>query len=126
MNPVATVHAPAEHFLRMSRPRITIAMILCGIVGASGIGAVSAAVQKDDVPSVVVKYDPGKLQTDTGARIVYRQIVRAAEQVCPANTDSHFLNSSVRHCREQSIARAVMKINNARLAAIHDSASRNG
>jgi UrcA family protein len=125
MNLVAIAHAPAQQILRVSRPHISIAMILCGIVSAAGIGAASAAVQ-DDAPSVVVKFNPDNLLTDGGARVVYRQIVRAAEQVCPANPDSYILSSSVRHCREQSIARAVMKINNPRLAAVHDAASRNG
>jgi UrcA family protein len=126
MNPVANVTAPAERSVRVSRPHISIAMILCGIVSAAGIGAASAAVLQDDVPSIVVKFNPENLETDRGAHIIYRQIVRAAEEVCPANTDSRFLNSSVRHCREESIARAVMKINNSRLAAIHESASRKG
>jgi UrcA family protein len=126
MNPIATVHAPAEHTLRVSRPHITIAMILCGIVSAAGIGAASAAVQEDDAPSIVVKYSSDNLLTDSGARVVYRKIVAAAEQVCPTRVDSLILSGAVRQCRAQAIARAVLEINNPKLAAIHDSASRNG
>lgn len=104
----------------------TIVMILCGIVSAAGIGAASAAASDEDAPSVVVKYRSENLLTDSGARTVYRKIVSAAEQVCPQNPGSRIPSQAVRECRVQSIARAVMKINNSKLAAIHDSASRNG
>jgi hypothetical protein len=36
------------------------------------------------------------------------------------------LSGAVQECRAQAIATAVMKINNSRLAAIHDSASGKG
>jgi UrcA family protein len=126
MNPLATVPARAEHILRVSRPQITIAMILCGIVSAAGIGAAGAAVQEDGAPSIVVKYNPDNLLTDGGARVVYKKIVTAAVQVCPTRVDSFMPSEAVRQCRAQAIARAVLKINNPKLAAIHASASRNG
>jgi UrcA family protein len=108
MNPVAT------------------AMILCGIVGAAGIGSASAAVQADEPPSMVVKYNPDSLLTDAGARVVYRKIVLAAEQVCPPLVSGLLPSQAVRRCRAQAIAGAVMKINSPRLAAVHQSASKNG
>jgi UrcA family protein len=107
-------------------PKVTIAMILCGIVGAAGMAAASAATQETDAPSLTVRYDSASLLTDTGAHTVYRKIVSAAEAVCPANPGSLILSGAVQQCRAQSIAAAVMKINNSRLAAIHDSASRKG
>jgi len=116
MNTPSTLHAP----------KVTIAMILCGIVSAAGIGAASAAVPDEDAPSVVVKYQPENLLTDSGARTVYRKIVIAAELVCPQPSGSPLVSGAVRECRAQSIARAVTKINSSKLAAIHDSASRNG
>jgi UrcA family protein len=110
----------------VSLPKVTIAMIICGIFSAAGLGAASAATPEQDAPSVVVKYQPETLLTDTGAHAVYRKIVSAAEQVCPQNVDSRLPNDAVRQCRAQSISRAVMKINNSKLAAIHDSASGHG
>jgi UrcA family protein len=107
-------------------PPVTIAMILCGIVGTAGMAAASAATQDEAVPSLVVKYRADSLLTDRGAHVVYRKIVNAAEEVCPAAPGSRLLSESVRQCRAQSIARAVMQINNSRLAAIHDSVSRSG
>ncbi len=129
MSTPATVHAPAEKTLRVSLPKVTIAMILCGIVSAAGISAASAAsapASDEDAPSVTVKYRPENLLTDSGARTVYRQIVLAAEQVCPQSIGSALQSPAVLQCRAESITRAVMKINNSKLAAIHESASRNG
>jgi UrcA family protein len=126
MSTPATVHAPAEKTLRVSLPKVTIAMLFCGIVSAAGIGAASAAVSDEDVPSVVVKFRAENLLTDSGARTVYRKIVLAAEQVCPQSIGSAVQSPAVQQCRAQSITRAVMKINNSKLAAIHESASRNG
>jgi UrcA family protein len=127
MNTPATHQAPAERTVRVSHPQITLAMILCGIVSAAGIGAASAATPADDnVPSTVVKYNPQSLSTDSGAQAVYRTLVMAAAEVCPANFDRGVLSPAVRECRAQSISRAVMQINDSKLAAIHDSASRKG
>jgi UrcA family protein len=107
-------------------PKVTLAMILCGIVSAAGMAAASAATQDGNVPSHAVKYDSASLLTDTGAHDVYRKIVSAAQTVCPANPGSMILSGAVQECRAQAIATAVMKINNSRLAAIHDSASGKG
>ncbi len=110
-------------------PKVTLAMILCGIVSAAGMAAASAAsaaTQDADVPSKGVKYDSVSLLTDTGAHVVYRKIVSAAESVCPANPGSMILSGAVQQCRAQAVATAVMKGNNSRLAAIHASVSRKG
>jgi UrcA family protein len=107
-------------------PKVTLAMILCGIVSAAGMAAAGAATQDEEVPNQTVKYDSASLLTDTGAHVVYRKIVYAAEAVCPANPGSLILSGAVQECRAQAIAAAVMKINNSRLAAIHDSASGKG
>ena len=61
----------------------TALMLLCGIVGAACSGAASAATSDDDVPSVAIHYDPQSLDTDSGARALYRRIVNAAAEVCP-------------------------------------------
>jgi UrcA family protein len=105
--------------LVVSRPRITLMMVLCGIVTASSVGAVSAATTDDDVPRISVKFDPQSLNTDDGARIVYRRIVKAAERVCPATpSESRLVATVVQQCRNAAIARAVQAINDPRLAAI--------
>ncbi len=105
--------------------KVTIAMILCGIVSGAGMAA-NAATPEAAVPSLTVKYAPASLLTDAGARAVYRKIVMAAEEVCPANSGSIIPSGAVQQCRAHSIAAAVMKINNPRLAAIHDRASWRG
>ena len=125
MNTPTTSRTPAEQTVRVSHPKITIAMILCGIFSAAGIGAAGAAAQDDAVQTTVVKYQPDSLQSDAGAQVVYQRIEKAAEQVCPAGAGL-VPSPGVRQCRAASISRAVSAINSSRLAAIHDSATRSG
>jgi UrcA family protein len=113
--------------VRVVRPKITLAMILCGIVGASAIGAASAATPDDESPSITIKYDPRSLSTQEGARALYRKLVRAAAEVCPAGAGSPiFIDRSVKECRAQSVARAVFKINNPSLVAVYNSTAKHG
>jgi UrcA family protein len=110
----------------VSRPKITLMMVLCGIVGAASMGAVSAATPKDDVPSIKVQFDPQSLATDSGARAVYRLLVHAAEKVCPDPQNGPFVNSLTKECRRQAIVRAVQEINNPRLAGMYAMRSKSG
>jgi UrcA family protein len=113
--------------VRVVLPKITLAMILCGVVGAAGIGAVSAATPDDGSLSVAVKYDPQDLSTQDGARTLYRKLVRAAEVVCPAGSASpRLLGPAVVECRAQSVARAVFKINNPSLVAVYNTSTKHG
>ncbi len=119
--------SPSTRQVRVFRPKITLAMILCGVVGAAGIGAVSAATPDDEALSVTVKYDPQALSTEDGARVLYRKLVRAAAEVCPADfANPHFISRSVKECREQSVARAVFQINNPSLVSVYNSSAKHG
>ncbi len=104
----------------VSRPKVTLMMIMCGIVGAVSAGAVSAATTDEDVLTMKVRYSPSSLATEQGAKALYRRLVDAAVEVCPQyGGHPHWVTEAVRHCREQAIANAVFKINNPRLAAVH-------
>jgi UrcA family protein len=104
----------------------TALVLLCGIASAAYSGAASAATGDDDVPSVALHYDRRSLDTDSGARTLYRRIVNAAAEVCPQYSSSpHWISHAVRRCREESVARAVMKINNPHLAAVYAASTRN-
>lgn len=120
--------ASTPEVARVSRPKITLAMIMCGLVSAACIGAAGAATPDDEALSVAVKYDADSISTDAGARHLYHKLVTAAEQVCPVQSSFfHGMPSpAVRECRQQSVARAVFKINNPRLVAVYNTASRNG
>ena len=103
----------------ISRPHVTLMMVLCGIVGTVSAGVVCASTVDDTVPSITVKYDPQSLETEAGARTVYRRLELAAEQVCPDMPRSSLLDNHVfLQCRAQAVARAIQKINNPRLAAL--------
>ena len=113
--------------VRVVRPKITLAMILCGVVGAAGIGAVSAATPDDESSSVAVKYHAEDLSTQEGARVLYRKLVRAAAEVCPTDSASPlFPSPAIAKCRAQSIARAVFKINNPSLVAVYNASTKHG
>jgi UrcA family protein len=104
-------------------PKIRLAMLLCGIVSAAGVGVASAATPRDNSAAVTVKYDPATLQTDRGAQQIYNRLADAAAELYPSS-NPHWVPSQVRQWREQSIARAVMTINNPKLVAVYNSTVR--
>ena len=120
------IHESSMKQVAVSRPKITLMMVLCGVVGAAASGAVSAASVADEVPHRVVKYSPDTLNTDTGVRSLYHRIVQAAEDVCPVTPGTRFVTTAVVECRAQSVARAVHKINNPRLAALYAASYKSG
>ena len=119
-------HETSMKQVAVSRPKITLLMVLCGVVGAAASGAVSAASVADDVPRQVVKYSPATLNSDAGVRSLYHRIVKAAEAVCPVTSGTRFVTTSVAECRAQSVARAVQQIDNPRLAALYAASSKSG
>ena len=119
-------HETSIKQIAVSRPKITLLMVLCGVVGAAAAGAVSAASVVDEVPQRVVKYSPDTLSTDAGVRSLYHRIVKAAEEVCPLPSGSRFVTTAVAECRAQSVARAVHQVNNPRLAALLENNSKSG
>jgi UrcA family protein len=119
-------HETSTKQVAVSRPKITLLMVLCGVVGAAASGAVSAASAADDVPRQVVKYSPAALSTDAGVRSLYHRIVSAAAEVCPLPSGSRLVTTAVAECRAQSVARAVHQIDNPRLAALYAASSKSG
>jgi len=120
MNPLITPH------VRVSRSKVALMMLVCGALGAGYAGAVSAATPDDEL-SVTVHFKPQNLNTEDGARALYRRLVNAAVEVCPADSSSpHWISDAVRQCREQSVARAVRQINSPKLVAVYTANSKNG
>jgi len=119
-------HETSMKQVAVSRPKITLLMVLCGLVGAAASGAVSAASIADEVPQRVVKYTPEILNTDTGVRSLYHRIVKAAEEVCPVMPGTRLIPRAVADCRAESVARAVHQIDSPRLAALYAASSKRG
>jgi UrcA family protein len=104
-----------------------LALLLVGsLAGVIAAGAANAN-PDSDAPSVVVKYSEQSLASDAGVGDLYRRIKVAARQVCPS-ADIRDLSGSrlVEQCRDQAVARAIRKIDNSRLAALHANHSKNG
>jgi UrcA family protein len=101
------------------RGALAAAALLAGAaVAVFGAGIASAAVP-DDVPSLTVQYGDLNLDTDSGARTLYARLQRAATSVCPAGfTRDLSAAAAERRCRDEAVARAVEKINNARLTKL--------
>jgi UrcA family protein len=139
-DPAAASHTPVVNHTRrlemntlntnnagVSRPKITLMMLLCGLVSAASVGAASAAAGDGDVPSIAVRFSQESLATDAGARQLYRRLIAAAEEVCPNNSvGNRWVTGEVAQCRKQAVARAVSQINSPRLAALYASSSKSG
>jgi UrcA family protein len=120
--------ASGAQTVRSPLARIAVATLVCGIAGAIGMGTAGAASHDDTVPAVSIKFDPRELSTERGARQVYRRLVQAAQQVCPADISTGTLlpAKAGAECRAQALARAVAEINNANLAAVYSASSKRG
>jgi UrcA family protein len=113
------------NLIRVPRLKLTL-VALGGILAAASIGIPNAVAADDSVPSIAVRYDPRSLESESGARTLYRRIVHAAAAVCPNDSNPHFVSAAVLQCRKESIARAVFQINSPKLVAVHASASKKG
>ena len=99
-------------------------LLLAGVLGA---GVASAAAPDADAPSLVVRYSNESLTTDLGVQQLYRRIQFAAKQVCPEATVRDLRSiEQAKVCREQAVARAIHKVNNSQLAALHATNSKSG
>jgi UrcA family protein len=95
-----------------------IAMLL-GCLLAGSLGVAQAAAPANDVPSVVVSFGDLDLSTTDGANALYKRISAAAHKVCPFEDSVHPLEVALNNsCRTAAIARAVGKVNNAKLATV--------
>ena len=95
-----------------------IAMLL-GCLLAGSLGVAQAATPANDVPTVVVSYSDLDLSTTDGANTLYKRISDAAHKVCPFEDSVHPLEVALNNsCRSAAIARAVGKVNNAKLATV--------
>jgi UrcA family protein len=103
--------------------RLTTKLLLGGLAALAAAGAAVASPQDELVPTLVVRYSTDALATDSGAKALYRRLARAAEDVCPAPSNTRLLNPAIAKCREDAITGAVNKIHNQRLAAVHAAAS---
>jgi UrcA family protein len=117
---------PVTSRLAGSRAKFALLLIASSLGGALGAGAASAATDDSDVPKFVVRYNPESLASDSGVRDLYRRIVSASKRVCAAE-DVRDLRAvqEAQACRERAVSRAIEQINNAQLAALHASGSKN-
>jgi UrcA family protein len=121
-----------------ARAGLTAAIVLLGSASFTATSAAAPGVVPDAVvpdvdaspangPKVVVHFGDLNLGTDAGALALYRRIVAAAAQVCPA-WDPNNLGSigAGAACRKTVIAHAVAAIPSERLAAVRAAHDKRG
>jgi len=110
-----------SHFNRTAAGRAAAALLAAS--AAAALAGTAAATTPDDPPSVRVGYGDLNLDTDAGARMLYRRLLVAAQQVCP-DADSRELAraANARACQHQAIERAVRAVGSPKLAAVYERA----
>jgi UrcA family protein len=88
-------------------------------VGAASLGAAAVAADADIKTKESLRINQQDLTSEEGIQKVYRQIVAAAADVCPAITTGTYLASEhTASCRRDAIASAVASLHNKRLAQV--------
>ena len=90
-------------------------LLTAGAIGFLGAGLAAA---QEAAPQITIHYNAAALDSDAGARQVYRRIRAAAEEVCGGATTSGLPSYGVVQCRRQAVDTAVAYIHNTRLAAL--------
>lgn len=81
--------------------------------------------EASDAPSVSVSYGDLNLATEEGTLALYKRIVSAARQVCPADAGPNVrLLAIARRCVDEAVARAVSDIRSPRLAELQAARAR--
>lgn len=93
------------------------------VVGGLTVAAASAAAASPadrDTPTVIIHYTTASLATDSGVHALYRRIEMAAEKVCPREpANSQLPTEALIKCWHDTIAVAIARINNQRLATLY-------
>jgi UrcA family protein len=79
----------------------------------------SNAFAGDQIPSETVKFADLKVDTSTGAEVLYRRIQSAARRVCSYDATSIQGSSTWQNCVRPTVDAAVAKVNNPQLTALH-------
>lgn len=104
---------------RRSRPMFVGCALAFALVSAACVGVSAAATDGPDLRKTTVRYTHDELESDIGARTLYRRLTVAADLVCSQSQPaSPFLNVDVKRCRENAVRRAVLQINNPRLTGV--------
>ena len=103
--------------------------LICATVALFAIAAIAPAHSPTpgEVPSVTVKYDASKANTESGALELYGRLMFAARQVCPSDEGQYIEFVVQSHqCQKEAVARAVNQLHNRRLVEIAAAHSNRG
>jgi UrcA family protein len=103
--------------------------LICASAALFAVAAIAPAhsATSDAVPSVTLKYDAAKANTDSGALELYGRLAYAARQVCQGDVSQPVALLARSHqCQKDAVARAVSQIHNRRLVEIATARSNRG
>jgi UrcA family protein len=91
------------------------------ILSTAALGtALSSSVEAEDVPSKIVRFNDLDLKTAEGAKILYRRIRGAAQDVCETSTaNDPILRVAFRQCVDKTVDKAVKDVNAPMLTNLH-------
>jgi UrcA family protein len=96
------------------------------LIAIAGVATAQAGVP-DEAPSVAVKYNATKANTESGALELYGRLAYAAREVCPSDQSQPLALVAQSHqCQKDAVARAVSQIHNRRLVEIAAARSNRG
>ena len=91
----------------------------------SGLGAVAAAADGTDAPTVIVKYGDLRVSSAQGATALYGRIRSAGQSVCRSFDQRDLASQALKAaCINHAIAKAVTEVNEPALFAVYNADNR--
>jgi UrcA family protein len=103
--------------------------VICASLALFAIASIAPAhsATPGEVPSVTVKYNAAKADTENGALELYGRLMFAARQVCGTDDWKNLEHLTRSHqCEQEAVARAVGQIHTRRLVEIAAAHSKSG
>lgn len=67
----------------------------------------------------VVKYSDLDINTEAGARALFHRLMKAADEICPVDATTHYLNRIENTCVYATMTKAVRDVNSAALSKFY-------
>ena len=99
-----------------SAVRSLLPTIVLAVLTTAGARTAGAEGGPGDPRREAVRYTPNDLLTETGTRALYRQLVAAADHVCPEGSGDLLIPLGAKQCRQRALREAVAQVRSPQLA----------
>jgi UrcA family protein len=109
-----------EEEMTMNTIRTKLYATVCVLFGSAAVGApwTSAQASEPTPPSETVKFSDLDINTPAGAKVLYRRIRTAADEVCAPTYRDPVMREAIPECVATAIDNAVKKVNAPYLTAL--------